>query len=271
MEIDQDVVIPLLYNPLPANLPTVQKDILILAAAHHGDSNRYVRLRRPSLVEGEIDCLVRGIYHFPMFAKWCSLQDVPRLGNPRSKARIKAAINARLIMSNEIHHITAETPGNEIPYCIWHPQVATAATYTDLARRRPSMKLQAAQACIVADYQTAYQDLDPGHDPALWTETEISPNPFYLQDQQGKAPEGSPKSQWYSESWKLYTSKDARRPSSEVVLDRISRFDIEISQDWVYDCSNADFTQIESTTCASKETRVKRLEEEHAWSKRTSR
>jgi hypothetical protein len=102
-----------------------------------------------------------------MFANWCSLQDVPRMGSPRSKARIKAAISARLITSNEICHITTDTPENEISYCIWHPQVATADAYIDLAHRRPSMKLQAVRACIIADYQTVYQELDPGYEPVL--------------------------------------------------------------------------------------------------------
>jgi hypothetical protein len=32
-EIDQDLVIPMLYTPLAVDLPTVQKDILILVAA----------------------------------------------------------------------------------------------------------------------------------------------------------------------------------------------------------------------------------------------
>jgi hypothetical protein len=68
-EIEQDVVIPLLYSPLPMDLPTVQKDILILWAAQHGDINRYTRLRRPYRIHGELACVVRGIYHFPMFAK----------------------------------------------------------------------------------------------------------------------------------------------------------------------------------------------------------
>jgi hypothetical protein len=51
-EIDQGLVILLLYTPLPIDLPTVHKDILIFAAARHGDIDRHVRLRRPSLVEG---------------------------------------------------------------------------------------------------------------------------------------------------------------------------------------------------------------------------
>jgi hypothetical protein len=62
--IDQHLVILLLYIPLPVDLPTMQEDILILVVARHGDTNRYVRLRRPVLVEGETECLVRGIYYF---------------------------------------------------------------------------------------------------------------------------------------------------------------------------------------------------------------
>jgi hypothetical protein len=82
--------------------------------------------------------------------------------------------------------------------------------------------------------------------------------------------EGRTKSYLHSEGWKLYTSKDARRPSSETVFDRVDPLDIE-TIDWVYDCSHTDFEQIESTICASEETRVKRLEEEHTWCKSTSR
>jgi hypothetical protein len=76
---------------------------------------------------------------------------------------------------------------------------------------------------------------------------------------------------WYSEGWKLYTSKQARQPSSEVLLDHISHTDVGTGQDWVYDGFQADFTDTESTICASNETREKRREEECAWFEMTSR
>lgn len=67
-------VTPLLYTPLPDDLPTVGKDLLILMAAYYGDIERYVRLRRSVMLEKELSCIVRGIYHNTMFAKWWSLQ-----------------------------------------------------------------------------------------------------------------------------------------------------------------------------------------------------
>ncbi|RGP71737.1 hypothetical protein FLONG3_7041 [Fusarium longipes] len=53
----------LLYLPLPRHLPTVDKDILILMAAFTGNIDRYVRPRRPRTFNGEMQCIVRGIYH----------------------------------------------------------------------------------------------------------------------------------------------------------------------------------------------------------------
>ncbi len=58
----------LLYEPLPADLPTVQKDILILMAAYQGNVDRFARLRRPKRIVKETACCVRGIYHNTFFA-----------------------------------------------------------------------------------------------------------------------------------------------------------------------------------------------------------
>lgn len=46
----------LLYEPLPADLPTVDKDLLILMAAWSGNIDRYARLRRPTMIHGELPC-----------------------------------------------------------------------------------------------------------------------------------------------------------------------------------------------------------------------
>lgn len=48
--------LPLLYNPLPKDLPTLHKDLLILTAAFCGDIDRYVRLRRPTVIRTEMNC-----------------------------------------------------------------------------------------------------------------------------------------------------------------------------------------------------------------------
>jgi hypothetical protein len=124
--VDQSVVLPLLYSPLPADLPTVDKNLLILAAACHGNIDRYMRLRRPKMIKGELACLIRGIYHDPLFAKFWSLQPAAEINN----LRIQRAINARLIMTNDLSRITPTTPVDELPYCIWFPQPANRRVAT---------------------------------------------------------------------------------------------------------------------------------------------
>jgi len=110
----------LLYSPLPVDLPTVHKDLLILMAAYYGDLDRYLRLRRPTAMHmrSGIECVVRGIYHNPMFAKYWSLQlDIPQW----CRDTVLQAVNARFIMCNDLSRITANTSQQELPYCIWYP------------------------------------------------------------------------------------------------------------------------------------------------------
>jgi hypothetical protein len=47
-------ITPLLSAPLPIDLPTVEKDLLILMAAYYGDIDRYARLRREELLRAEL-------------------------------------------------------------------------------------------------------------------------------------------------------------------------------------------------------------------------
>ena len=110
-----DDVSPLLYSPLPVDLPTVNKDILILMAAYYGDIDRYVRLRRPMLIPCEVDCVIRGIFHNTLFAKWWSLQDLS-IGTP-ARHSIERAITTRFIMNNDLSRIL-KRPDTE-PDCIW--------------------------------------------------------------------------------------------------------------------------------------------------------
>jgi len=52
----------LLDSPLPRDLPTAHKDLMILAAAYEGNLDRYARLRRPGFaVKYELHCLVHGV------------------------------------------------------------------------------------------------------------------------------------------------------------------------------------------------------------------
>lgn len=60
----------LLYSPLPPDLPTMRKDLLIQMAAYEGNIDRYARLiRRRSMNRSEVTCVIRGIVHHTMFAR----------------------------------------------------------------------------------------------------------------------------------------------------------------------------------------------------------
>ncbi|KAK7702387.1 hypothetical protein SLS64_009679 [Diaporthe eres] len=165
----------LLWNPLPRDLPSGSKDLLILMAAYYGDVDRYARLRRPShLSTAEGYCVVRGIYHNTLSAKWCSLQ--PDL------SRYASAITARFIITNDLSRITDDTPDADLPRQIWSPLRACAETYVELARRKPAATAAVARALVVADYQEAWDGLAGSIEPyrELMVEAEASANPHYL-------------------------------------------------------------------------------------------
>lgn len=128
----------------------------------------------------EVSCVVRGIYHSPMFVKWVSLQLASNDGRLNT-SRVKKAVTARFTMCNNPSRITSSTPSEELPYCIWYPHLADPKTYIHLARRRrPDMQIQAARACIVADYAATYRDINPPFDRVLAREADTSPTPSTL-------------------------------------------------------------------------------------------
>ncbi|KAB5569907.1 hypothetical protein GE09DRAFT_957716, partial [Coniochaeta sp. 2T2.1] len=136
----------LLHQPLPRDLPTVDKNLLILMAAWSGDIDRYARLRRPRMIAGEVACLVRGIHHNTFFAKWYSEQ-------PGIQPLLAQSCNARFLMNNDTSWATDLLPDDHLPRQIWYPGLAAEDTYRDLARRKPTMVPQIARACIAADYE----------------------------------------------------------------------------------------------------------------------
>ncbi|KAJ5494690.1 hypothetical protein N7463_010777 [Penicillium fimorum] len=48
----------------------------------------------------------------------------------------------------------------EFPYCIWHPDTASEATYRELAKRYPHMKYLVGRACAVAGCTYLFHELD---------------------------------------------------------------------------------------------------------------
>ncbi|PKY00970.1 hypothetical protein P168DRAFT_292893 [Aspergillus campestris IBT 28561] len=153
---------PLLYEPLPMDLPPINKDKLILMAAHSGDIDRYSRLSRPQMISGEFYCIVWAIYHHPFWAKWWSMQ-VPKQTSSRfskfEETMIQRAINARRTMSDDVTWVTPDTPKDLLPRNIWFPRLACPESYERLARIRPDMLWPCLYACIVADYSDLWDKL----------------------------------------------------------------------------------------------------------------
>lgn len=178
--------VPLLYSPLPLDLPTMNKDVLILMAAYEGNVDRYVRLRRPGMIPEEAQCVIRGIYHNTTFAKWWSLEVKSCSTTTRYQlADIGAAVNARFIMNNDLSSLF-DLPQ---PYLIWYPLWPQRETLQELAEICPSMRLQVAHACIVADYRMQYDALQIRPSWILWREAQNSPNPYYKADLERRSAE----------------------------------------------------------------------------------
>ncbi|TID01637.1 hypothetical protein CH35J_003440 [Colletotrichum higginsianum] len=148
-----EAALKLFCQPLPADLTTCHKDLLILMAAHNGDIDRYHRLRRPRLIDTEIQCIIRGIYHNSLFAQWWKTQPFPE----EYERDIRKAISARGVMNNDLSYILS--PQGADPRLIWYPSVAHPAAYETLVRVKPSMRHAVARAAIYANYQSLFDKL----------------------------------------------------------------------------------------------------------------
>ena len=101
-------------------------------------------------------CIIRGILHSPPFAEGeaaslCGLPEHPEFTR---------ALNARAIMSNRVPDMDPTARPEELPHCIWYPEVASEDTYRQLAKRYPQMRYQVARACAVAGYTELYLELE---------------------------------------------------------------------------------------------------------------
>ncbi|CEJ89745.1 hypothetical protein VHEMI05570 [[Torrubiella] hemipterigena] len=106
----------LLYEPLLGDLHwTPNKDLLLLMAAYHGNVDRYVRLRRPKMIESEYECCLHGIYHSTPFARWWYSQydDID--------SNFTEAWLARFTMINDISWVKPNSENPVLPYMMWWP------------------------------------------------------------------------------------------------------------------------------------------------------
>ncbi|KAH0439673.1 hypothetical protein CcaCcLH18_02783 [Colletotrichum camelliae] len=151
----------LLYEPLPVDLPTARKDVLILMAAWEGDVDRYVRLRRPVTAEKrESLAVMRGIHFSATFAKWWAVheEEMGRMGCYGRK--IRRAITARFVMDNDLSRVEVGAVDKEdVADLIWHPKIPEENTLRELLIRRPDAKMQVIMAAIAGQYQETYSEL----------------------------------------------------------------------------------------------------------------
>ncbi|KAK2753486.1 hypothetical protein FQN54_007876 [Arachnomyces sp. PD_36] len=297
VECDSKILTPLLYTPLPADLPAVNKDLLILMAAYYGDVDRYARLRRPIEMVSEFQCVIHGIYTNTMFAKWWTTQvPEPEIEEPPPNeaeddddddeeeeeidsdeeepwykcssltSSINRAITARFIMVNDLSRITPEIFSLELPYTIWHPLVPLEETLEELVRRKPDMKPQAARACIVGDYQQLYDKIDSDTDSGLLEEARLSHNPYYLKDLEDKlkAGRGTDKDH-YLEPWRRLTHTSLRLGTTDL-QPNISVNDV-VPDFWsIYEGTLADPSRVELHVCVPEELKVNPPQYLRLWS-----
>lgn len=240
-----DDITPYLYSPLPRHLPNIDKDLLILSAAFHGDIDRYARLRRPCFVGAEESCVIRGIYHSTMFAKWCSMQD-----SFLEKRGIQKAITARYIMSNDLSRVTPDMHESLLPYQIWYPSRANVFTYKELLRRKPDMAAAIARAAIVAGYATLLEeaDFDPA-DKRLIDEATESVNPLFMAilHDRGKA-KGVRVPEYHEHSSdRMPTRQNSFEPTIANATKDLSKWnpDNDHTFEMYDDASNIDFSEAE--------------------------
>ncbi|KAH7222759.1 hypothetical protein BKA60DRAFT_452774 [Fusarium oxysporum] len=186
----------LLYSPLPRDLPTVKKTLLTQMAAHDGNIERYAQLANSerTLTQLDQDCVIRGVLHHTMYARWWADQ----IKNDTIYARsapyvwdIQRAIMARRIMLNDASVFEdGWPPGVPMPYIIWWPLQPQSDMLSLLAIKVPEMKRQCAAAAIVCDYENVYKNLDPEPSWHLWkVASEFAANPFYREDQEWRGRE----------------------------------------------------------------------------------
>jgi hypothetical protein len=116
------------------------------------------------------------------------------------------------------------------------------------------MKLQAARACIVANYQPTFEKIDPPHDTALVKEAQESPNPFFLEYFQAKEAQGDTtgKDRGYP-YWKLITIRAASNPSTPTTLGELDASSVETTQSWIYDGVYPKMSNVQVSICTPEE------------------
>jgi hypothetical protein len=257
----------LLSQPLPADLPRGNKDVLILMAAYYGNIERYARLRRARVIDKERGCLVRGIYHNSMFALWCATQIIQ---DEVASTHVRKAIHARMIMNNDLSRaidIHTMQPSKDLeynmPYLIWFPGRATSSTYKTLARAVPKMRPAVLHAAVYTRDKNLFDWLldDLGTATTLPALQEASVQKWDLEGGHSSYFERRLKARseeleidlsGFVESWKMYTAKQGQ--SSDYLAKDLTPDGVHSDmEDWgFYNGYIVDASQVELWASAPK-------------------
>ncbi|KAM0306929.1 hypothetical protein ACHAPM_001507 [Fusarium culmorum] len=164
-------------------------------AAYDGNIERFSRLASggKKLSDLDLECVLRGILHHSMFARWWADQIKEYTVYAEAAPYItwiQEAIVAQRIMVNDYTEFEKGWPlGVPKPYIIWWPLQPDAAFLIFLLERCPEFSMQIAAAAIVCDYGHVYHSVNPEPSWDLWKVTMFSPNPFYREDQERRAKE----------------------------------------------------------------------------------
>jgi hypothetical protein len=158
-------------------------------------------------------------------------------------------------MNNVLSTISKETGTGNIPYVIWHPTIARASTYRELARRKPEMKPQVLRASIVGNYQDLFNELlnDVTPDKALIQEASESSNLYYKAALERRASELdiTPGLEIYQE-WKRSTRRNVEY-SHNTILKSMSTTRIRADFKLFYDGIDCDVSRVELLACLPEE------------------
>ncbi|KAM0361837.1 hypothetical protein ACHAP4_002312 [Fusarium culmorum] len=137
----------LLYQPQPEDLPTLKTTLLLQMAAYDGNIERFSRLASggKKLSDLDLECVLRGILHHSMFARWWADQIKEYTVYAEAAPYItwiQEAIVAQRIMVNDYTEFEKGWPlGVPKPYIIWWPLQPDAAFLIFLLERCPEFSM----------------------------------------------------------------------------------------------------------------------------------
>lgn len=118
-------------------------------------------------------CFVHAIRHRSSYASLTAVAAICTGTVDSRDAVFARTYYARLIMDNNVPEMDNNKP-ETLPYCIWYPNVASEATYRQLAQQYPALRYQIGRACAIAGYTSLYSELSLLPDASIAEEARSS-------------------------------------------------------------------------------------------------